>query len=124
MQIIGTYNDVEQIKALNYDPMIIEYAFQITSILDEYYGKDRDIYKDSGGYLVIMETVKDLDTLMFHTGGIPLKKIIFEFVEEYSWGYDCLFFKGTEFGVTIVFLNVSLTPEVQAILKSDRYSFP
>ena len=40
-----------------------EYSIEIINVLDDNYGENRDIYKDLGGYVLVVESVEDVKEL-------------------------------------------------------------
>ena len=59
MYMIGKVSEMKQIKG-KIPVIIYQEVLRIVSVLDKYYGEDRDIYKNDGGFVFIAENKSDL----------------------------------------------------------------
>ena len=75
MYNIGTRRDAEVIRGKVSDEVYRE-IFHIADILESVYGKDRDIDKDDGGFILVAEDREDLKH--FSSRYIDLKKGLHE----------------------------------------------
>lgn len=67
----------EQLKLLvDYPKEVVDSINETINILDENYGSDRDVDKDLGGYIQVIETLEELKLLK--------EGILKALVEEYS----------------------------------------
>ena len=62
LYIIGTQKDSEKIKGL-FPIEVFKEVSDISNILDENYGSDRDVFEDDGGYICILENNNDVEEL-------------------------------------------------------------
>ena len=62
---LGTTKEANNVKGKVLSA-VYERALGIVSILDKYYGKDRDVYKNDGGFVFIAENVEDLSYFISH----------------------------------------------------------
>ncbi|MCI1958004.1 MAG: hypothetical protein LKJ25_00065 [Clostridia bacterium] len=62
LYIIGTQKDSEMIKGL-FPIEVISEITNISKILNENYGSDRDVFEDDGGYICIIENDNDVKEL-------------------------------------------------------------
>lgn len=58
MIIISKKKDLKKLES--YPKEVMDNVNNIINILDDNYGKDRDIYKDLGGYICIFESIEDV----------------------------------------------------------------
>lgn len=59
---IGHVREVGCLKGRYPEPVVTEVR-RMAMFLDENYGDDRDVDSDFGGYLLVIETIEDLDRL-------------------------------------------------------------
>jgi hypothetical protein len=88
-------------------------ALKIVTMLDENYGKDRDVDNDDGGYIVIAMNKDDLD--YFSQNCVELEKPPYEYVELISSEQEPYFYafflvNEYEFGINLI-LPQSIAPE-------------
>ena len=79
-----------------------EYSIEIINVLDDNYGENRDIDKDLGGYVLIVESMEDVKDLKNEM----LKDILSEYTDEiiYSEGVNdisSLFLLSSDFSVVV-----------------------
>ena len=60
-----------------------EYSIEIINVLDDNYGENRDIDKDLGGYVLVVESVEDLKNLKIYT-----ERHILEYTDEIKYSDD------------------------------------
>ncbi len=65
-------------------PSVIEKITETVDILNRYYGENRDIYKNLGGYIILVETEHDLSGLeeVLHEN---MDNVICEFTDIIYW---------------------------------------
>ncbi len=82
MKKIGTKKDYKMLSGL--PPSVIEKITETVDILNQYYGENRDIYKNLGGYVVLVEAEQDLWELeeILHE---DMNNIISEFTDIIYW---------------------------------------
>lgn len=117
MKIISNEKDLEDLNKMKLDRSLIDNATVVVHLLNSEYGEDRNIHNEYGGYLILVDSGDDFNLLPTYTGCSSIEEYTFEFVEKYDWGYDALFFKGTEFGIMLYFLNHSLSEENKTFLE-------
>jgi len=61
MIIVSKREDLKKLES--YPKQVLDYVNNIINILDDNYGKDRDIYKDLGGHICIIESIEDVMNL-------------------------------------------------------------
>ncbi|MDM0483977.1 hypothetical protein QTG92_11360 [Clostridium perfringens] len=94
----------EQLGALNKYPVeVIKSIFETIEIFNENYGENRDIDKDLGGYVLVVESVEDVKELKNRT----LKDILPEYTDKiiYSEGVNytsSLFLLSSDFSVVVI----------------------
>lgn len=108
MKVISNNDDIKTLKKMKLDQRLIDNATYVVNLLDAEYGENRDPLRDYGGYILLVETPEDIEDLPKYTGCKNLDEYTFEYVDKYNWGYDTLYFKGTEFGIMLYFLNDAL----------------
>ena len=101
---------------------VYERALVIVSILDKYYyGKDRDVYKNDGGFVFIAETKEDLSYFISHhinpnNGSYEDAQI---FRTEQGYYLDILFMCNNEFSINLL-TPARFLPEVTAEVSNRR----
>ena len=100
---------------------VYERSLRIVSILDKYYGKDRDVYKNDGGFVFIAENEKDLSYFISHhinpnNGSYEDAQI---FRTEQGYYLDILFLCNNEFSINLLTL-ARLLPEISAEVSNRR----
>ena len=100
---------------------VYERALGIVSILDKYYGKDRDVYKNDGGFVFIAENEKDLSYFISHhinpnNGSYEDAQI---FRTEQGYYLDILFLCNNEFSINLL-TPARLLPEISAEVSNRR----
>ncbi|HAT4363255.1 hypothetical protein P3F01_09360 [Clostridium perfringens] len=94
----------KQLKQLNEYPIeVIKSIFETIEILNENYGESRDIDKDLGGYVLVVESVEDVKELK---NGM-LKDVLPEYTDEIicSEGVNytsSLFLLSSDFSVVVI----------------------
>ena len=100
---------------------VYERALGIVSILDKYYGKDRDVYKNDGGFVFIAEDKKDLSYFISHH--IDPNNSSYEdaqiFRTEQGYYLDILFLCNNEFSINLL-TPARLLPEISAEVSNRR----
>ena len=61
----GTIKEAHGVKC-KVSKAVYEKALEIVSNLDKHYGKDRDVYKNDGGFVFIAENKEDLSYFISH----------------------------------------------------------
>ncbi len=111
MKIISNTSNLKDLKKMKLDKSLIDNATVVVHLLNSEYGENRNIHKEYGGYLILVESQEDIKQLSKYTGCPTIQDYTFEYVDKYDWGYDALYFKGTEFGIMLYFLNDSISKE-------------
>lgn len=111
MKIVSNTKDLGDLEIMNLDQSLIDNATVVVHLLNSEYGENRNIHKDYGGYLILVESQEDIKQLSKYTGCPTIQDYTFEYVDKYDWGYDALYFKGTEFGIMLYFLNESMSKD-------------
>ena len=111
---LGKVSEMAQIKG-KIPVAVYQEVLRIVTILDKYYGKDRDIYKNDGGFVFIAENKSDLDYFIENyidpkAGSYEDIKIIKAENVQY---FNILFLCNNEFSINLIF-PVNLMPELQA----------
>ena len=114
MYRIGKVSDVKLIKGKI--PIIVyKEVLQIVGILDKYYGENRDIYKNDGGFVFIAENKTDLN--YFIENHIDLQKGSYEDIQiiksDNAQYFNIFFLCNNEFSINLIF-PVNLMPELRA----------
>lgn len=111
---LGKVSEVTQIKG-KVPVAVYKEVLGIVTILDKYYGKDRGIYQNDGGFVFIAENKKDLD--YFIQNHIDPEAGFYEDIRIIRAGsvqyFNILFLCNNEFSINLIF-PVSLMPELQA----------
>ena len=110
----GTTKEANSVKG-KVPRAVYERALGIVSILDKYYGKDRDVYKNDGGFVFIAENEKDLSYFISHhinpnNGSYEDAQI---FRTEQGYYLDILFLCNNEFSINLL-TPARLLPEISA----------
>ena len=100
---------------------VYERALGIVSILDKYYGKDRDVYTNDGGFVFIAETKEDLSYFISHhidpnNGSYEDAQL---FRTEQGYYLDILFLCNNEFSINLLTPAV-LLPKISAEVSNRR----
>ncbi|WP_415308539.1 hypothetical protein [Clostridium perfringens] len=90
-------------ELINYPTEVIKSIFETIEILNENYGESRDIDKDLGGYVLVVESVEDVKELK---NGM-LKEVLPEYTDEIicSEGVNytsSLFLLSSDFSVVVI----------------------
>ena len=100
---------------------IYERALGIVNILDKHYGKDRDVYKNDGGFVFIAENKEDLSYFISHY--INPNNGSYEDAQLFSTGQgyylDILFLCNNEFSINLL-TPARLLPEVSVEVSNRR----
>ena len=100
---------------------VYERALSIVSILDKYYGKDRDVYKNDGGFVFIAENKEDLSYFISHH--IDPNNSTYEdaqiFRTEREYYLDILFLCNNEFSINLL-TPARFLPEISAEVSNRR----
>ena len=111
---LGKVSEMTQIKG-KVPVAVYKEVLRIVTILDKYYGKDRDIYKNDGGFVFIAENKSDLN--YFINNHIDPKAGSYEdiriFRAENLQYFNILFLCNNEFSINLIF-PVKLMPELRA----------
>ena len=124
MYKFGTVDELKKIN-LKLPDEVCKKAFEVASMLDEHFGKDRDVEFDDGGFVFIALNKSDLDYCKKHyLENVDIESIFFEDVliieckqEQYL---DVVFFYGYDYGINL-FIPVSLATEK---MKEAAVSWP
>ena len=100
---------------------VYERALGIVSILDKYYGKDRDVYTNDGGFVFIAEDKEDLSYFISHhinpnNGSYEDAQI---FRTEQGYYLDILFMCNNEFSIDLL-TPARFLPEISAEVSNRR----
>lgn len=102
MIIIGKVKEVNTIKHL--PEQVVDAIVPDLIILDEFYGVDRNIEEDLGGYVVVIEAVEDIKKL--EDSRLYVYKQVAEYVDVLQVGEETwiksLFLLNSDFGVVVV----------------------
>lgn len=116
----GTVKEAHSVKGKVLSA-IYERSLRIVSILDKYYGKDRDVYKHDGGFVFIAEDKEDLSYFISHH--INPKNGTYEdaqlFRTEQGYYLDILFLCNNEFSINLL-TPARFLPEVSAEVSNRR----
>lgn len=101
LYIVGTTQQAEKIRSI-FSPVIFQRVFELAEILDENYGKDRNIFGDDGGYACIVEDENDLKELKL-SYGVDIGMLTEEYSTPIADNYiEVLFLFNNEFGMTLI----------------------
>lgn len=101
LYIVGTVQEAEKIEEV-LSPAIADRVFQLAKILDENYGKDRNIFADDGGYACIVEDENDIKELKL-SYGVDIGMLTEEYSTPIADNYiEVLFLFNNEFGMTLI----------------------
>ena len=110
MYRIGKVSEMKQVKG-KIPVTIYQEVLRIVSVLDKYYGEDRDIYQNDGGFVFIAENKSDLN--YFIDNHIDPRKGSYEDISAESMQYFNVFFLcNNEFSINLIF-PVKLMPELR-----------
>lgn len=116
----GTTKEANSVKG-KVPRAVYERALGIVSILDKYYGKDRDVYTNDGGFVFIAEDKKDLSYFISHH--IDPNNSSYEdaqiFRTEQGYYLDILFLCNNEFSINLL-TPERLLPKVSAEVSNRR----
>jgi hypothetical protein len=84
---------------------------EVLNILDETYGVDRDMFKDLGGYAVILESLGDIESLN-DSLNVNLETATFEYIDVVSGYLGCLLILGTDYHLYIILPRSIAPPHV------------
>jgi len=87
-------------------------ALEIVTILDEYYGEERAVEHDLGGYILIAETAEDVGAIR---GLIDMEGILPEYVDLITCGEgnnytNSLMLLSSDYSISLL-IPISLTPK-------------
>ena len=109
----GKVSEMKQIKG-KIPVIVYQEVLRIVSVLDKYYGEDRDIYKNDGGFVFIAENKNDLN--YFIDNHIDPRKGSYEDIRvirakgvQY---FNIFFLCNNEFSINLIF-PVNLMPELR-----------
>ena len=121
------FGTVEELKKMNLQlpEEVCVKAFEVASMLDEHFGKDRDVEFDDGEFVFIALNKSDLDYYKKHyLENVDTESRFFEDVliidckqEQYL---DVVFFYGYDYGINL-FIPLSLATEK---MKEEAVSWP
>ena len=96
-------------------------ALDIVSILDKYYGADRDVYKNDGGFVFIAENREDLNYFSSHhinpKGNSHEDAYLFR--TERGYYLDMFFLCNNEFSINLL-TPAEFLPEISAEAQARR----
>ena len=111
---IGNVMDVGKVEKMQkYPKEVIESIHEKAIILDEEYGSERNVEEDLGGYILMIETAEDIESL--ENVNIYPNEDVAEYVELIV-ASDCRAFTssviliGSDFAVTLI-IPLELTPQ-------------
>ena len=114
MYRIGKVSDMKLIRG-KISVAIYREVLGIVTILDKYYGKDRDIYKNDGGFVFIAENKTDLN--YFIENHIDPREGSYEDIRiikaEKVQYFNIFFLCNNEFSINLIF-PMYLMPELRA----------
>lgn len=101
--MIKIFNDKNLMRLENYPKKIIKSIKELISLINENYGENRDVDKDLGGYILVVESLEDVEA--FKSG--MLKDILPEYTDEIicSEGVNytsSLFLLSSDFSVVVI----------------------
>ena len=111
MYRIGKVSEMKQIKG-KVPLAVYQEVLRIVSVLDKYYGEDRDIYKNDGGFVFIAENKSDLN--YFIDNHIDPRKGSYEdirIIADDMQYFNIFFLCNNEFSINLIF-PVNLMPEL------------
>lgn len=96
---------VKELEKVSYLPQnIIEAIKEDVTILDEYYGSNRDIDKDLGGYVVVVEAEEDIEELQKEK--LKIYTEIAEYVDKLEFEGEewvkALFVLSSDFSIVVI----------------------
>ena len=104
MYRIGKVSEMKQIKG-KIPLAVYQEILRIVSVLDNYYGADRDIYKNDGGFVFIAENKSDLK--YFIDNHIDPRKGSYEDIRIISTEdvqyFNIFFLCNNEFSINLIF---------------------
>lgn len=110
----GTIKEAHGVKC-KVSKAVYEKALEIVSNLDKHYGKDRDVYKNDGGFLFIAENKEDLSYFISHyinpSNGTYEDARLFR-TEQGNY-LDIFFLCNNEFSINLL-TPAKLLPEISA----------
>ena len=113
MYRIGKVSEMKQIKG-KVPLAVYQEVLRIVSVLDKYYGKDRDIYRNDGGFVFIAENKSDLK--YFIDNHIDPRKGSYEDIRiigaEGVQYFNIFFLCNNEFSINLIF-PVNLMPKLR-----------
>ena len=113
MYRIGKVSEMKQVKG-KIPVTIYQEVLRIVSVLDKYYGEDRDIYQNDGGFVFIAENKSDLK--YFIDNHIDPRKGSYEDIRiisaESMQYFNVFFLCNNEFSINLIF-PVNLMPELR-----------
>ena len=97
------YNESQLVELKDYSIEVIKSISETIEILNENYGENRNVDKDLGGYVLIVESMEDVKDLKNEM----LKDILSEYTDEiiYSEGVNdisSLFLLSSDFSVVVI----------------------
>ena len=114
MYRLGKVSEIKQIKG-KVPVAVYKEVLRIVTVLDKYYGADRDIYQNDGGFVFIAENKKDLD--YFIENHIDPRKGSYEDIRiiraENLQYFNMFFLCNNEFSINLIF-PVNLMPKLKA----------
>ncbi len=113
MYRIGKVSEMKQIKG-KVPLAVYQEVLRIVSVLDKYYGEDRDIYQNDGGFVFIAENKSDLN--YFIDNHIDPRKGSYEDIRiirtEGVQYFNIFFLCNNEFSINLIF-PVKLMPKLR-----------
>ena len=114
MYRLGKVSEIMQIKG-KVPIAVYKEVLRIVTVLDKYYGADRNIYKNDGGFVFIAENKSDLN--YFIENHIDPRKGSYEDIQiikaENMQYFNIFFLCNNEFSINLIF-PVNLMPKLRA----------
>lgn len=105
-------NDSYTCQAVINLPLTVQHMItEVLTILDDAYGVDRSMKKDLGGYVVILESAEDMDSLKKNIN-VDLNTAAFEYIDSVSGYLGCLLLLGTDYHLYFVMKQVLAPPNI------------
>jgi len=103
---VGTverYNEKKDEILENFGEKILERTKEIVEMLDEEYGKDRDVFNSDGGWVVLIKNYKGFDDYDEHSETESLSESVYEYCNEIDFDpfVEVLYLVNNETGITV-----------------------
>ena len=108
MTILGTLKDLDEVHIGDCDLNMALHNY--LSVLDENYGRDRNVYEDDGGFAIIIEDEEQLQEASTY---VNLETDIYEYIEEINENYIYMLkLCNNEFSIMIYIRKVLCSEEI------------